>query len=96
LAGAAAINHQHRKIYNVNSLLKGSVSGKPLDPVAEREILTNSNRTAVACARLVVNALETIGVSLRHRQITTDEAMAWLHEHGLLDHIDFGPAGAES
>lgn len=75
--------------------IQGSVRGKPLDPAAEREILTNGIRTAVARARLTVNALETVGVSLRHRQISTDEAMRWLADEGLLDHIDFGPAGAK-
>jgi hypothetical protein len=73
-------------------ITQGSAQGKPLDPAAEREILTNCIRTAVARARLVVNALETVGVSLRHRQVTTDEALKWLAEDGLLPHIDFGPA----
>jgi hypothetical protein len=79
----------------VNSIPQGAVRGKPLDAAAEREILTNSIRTAVARARLTVNALETIGVSLRHRQISVDEAMKWLADEGLLPHIDFGPAGAK-
>jgi hypothetical protein len=51
---------------------------------------------AVARARLVVNELESIGVSLRHRQIDTNQAMQWLSDQELLVHIDFGPAGGAS
>ena len=38
----------------------------------------------MARARLVVNSLETVGVSLRHRAIDNDTAMTWLNEEGLL------------
>jgi hypothetical protein len=68
----------------------------PVTPAAEREHLMHALRTAATRARLVVNLLDTIGVSLRHKAVTTDQAMQWLKEEGLLDHIHFGPAGSAS
>jgi hypothetical protein len=62
-----------------------------INPAGERELLIHALRTAVARSRLVTNALETIGVSLRHRAVTTDQAMAWLNEERLLDFVHFGP-----
>jgi hypothetical protein len=66
----------------VTALPKGSA---PVNTAGERELLIHSLRLAVARSRLVTNALETIGVSLRHRAIDNDAAMKWLHEEGLLD-----------
>jgi hypothetical protein len=63
------------------------------NPAGERELLIHALRTAVARSRLVTNALETIGVSLRHKAVTTEEAMAWLRDEGLLPHVQFGPGG---
>jgi hypothetical protein len=63
-----------------------------LDTAGERELLIHALRTATARARLVVNVLETVGVSLRHKAVSADDAMKWLSEEGLLDHIHFGPA----
>jgi hypothetical protein len=34
-------------------------------------------------------------VSLRHRCVTTDEAMKWLHDEGVLGHVQLGPAGGK-
>ena len=78
----------------MTSLAPRPAPGNIDDPAGERELLIHCLRTAVARARLAVNTLETIGVSLRHRQVTTDQAMAWLKEEGLLPHIQFGPAEA--
>jgi hypothetical protein len=63
------------------------------DPQCERELLINLLRTASARTRLHTNTLETIGVSLRHRQVSTEEAMAWLAEEGLLEHVQLGGRG---
>lgn len=79
----------------MTSLQQSSAPGKS-DPAGEREYLIHALRTATARARLVVNVLETIGVSLRHRQVACDQAMKWLHEEGLLDHVQFGPPGTAS
>jgi hypothetical protein len=68
-----------------------TVARKPIDPQAERELLINLLRTAVSRARLDVNLLETVGVSLRHRQIDVEGAMTWLKEEGLLEAVQLGP-----
>ena len=80
----------------MSNLQQSSAPGKH-NPAGERELLIHALRTAVARSRLVTNALETIGVSLRHNTVTTDQAMAWLDEERLLDLVHFGPAtGASS
>jgi hypothetical protein len=66
----------------------------PVNPAAERELLIHALRLAVARTRLATNTLETIGVSLRHRAVTTDEAVTWLKEEHLLDWLELGPAKA--
>lgn len=76
----------------MTSLQEGSAPGKSkLDPAGERELLIHALRTATARSRLVTNVLETVGVSLRHRQVSCDEAMQWLSEEGCLDHVQFRP-----
>jgi hypothetical protein len=60
------------------------------DPHGERELLINLLRTASSRTRLQTNVLDTISVGLRHRQISTEAAMAWLREEGLLNHIQLG------
>jgi hypothetical protein len=63
----------------------------PVNAAAEREYLLHALRTAATRSRLTTNLLDTIGVSLRHKAISTDDAMKWLHDEGLLDHVHFGP-----
>jgi len=76
----------------MSNLQQSSAPGKT-NPAGERELLIHALRTAVARSRLVTNALETIGVSLRHKSVTTEQAMAWLRDEGLLPHVQFGPGG---
>lgn len=64
-----------------------TLARKPIDEAGERELLIHSLRTAVARSRLVTNTLETIGVSLRHKQVSTAEAMNWIHDEGLLNEV---------
>jgi hypothetical protein len=68
----------------------------PVNPAAEREYLMHALRTAAARSRLVTNVLDTVGVSLRHKKVTTDEAMKWLADEGVLDHVQIGPPGVAS
>jgi hypothetical protein len=72
----------------LSSIPKGSA---PVNTAGERELLIHSLRLATARARLVVNSLEIIGVSLRHRAVDTDGAMQWLAEESLLDWLELGP-----
>jgi hypothetical protein len=75
----------------MNHIASASIARKPIDPQAERELLINLLRTAVSRARLDVNLLETVGVSLRHRQVDVEGAMTWLKEEGLLEAVQLGP-----
>ena len=56
----------------------------------------HSVRTAVAKARLAASALETISVQLRHRQVTTEQALDWIRSEGLEHYLQFGPKGGAS
>jgi regulator of extracellular matrix RemA (YlzA/DUF370 family) len=77
----------------LTAIQEGSAPVKrKLDSAGEREVLINALRMATARSRLITNTLETIGVSLRHKQIDCDAAMKWLQEEGLLDLIQFGPS----
>jgi hypothetical protein len=77
----------------MSSLQQSFAPGKH-NPAGERELLIHGIRTAVARSRLVVNSLESIGVALRHNAVTYDQAIAWLKEENLLEHVHFGPEGA--
>jgi hypothetical protein len=66
------------------------------NPAAEREFLIHALRLAAARSRLATNVFDSVGVSLRHKKVSTDEAMKWLADEGLLDHVDFGPRGTAS
>ena len=55
------------------------------------EFLITSLRAASARARLQGNLFDTIGVSLKHRMVTDDEAVAWLMSEGLLEHVEYKP-----
>jgi hypothetical protein len=74
--------------------LQGSAPN--VNSAAEREYLIHGLRLAAARSRLATNVFDSVGVSLRHKQITTDEAMRWLKDEGLLDHVQLGPPGASS
>jgi hypothetical protein len=67
----------------------------PENTAGERELLIHSLRLTTARARLVVNSLETIGVSLRHRAVDTAGAMKWLADEGLTDWLELGPTRAK-
>jgi hypothetical protein len=64
------------------SIHEGSTPSKPVlkGSAGERELLLQALRTATARSKLVTNLFETIGVSLRHNQISSEEAMKWLSE----------------
>jgi hypothetical protein len=80
----------------VNSLQHGAGQGKALDPAAAREMLLHSLRTATAKTRLITSTLETITVQLRHRQVSTEQALEWIRAEGLDGYLQFGPKGGAS
>ena len=79
----------------MTSVKESSSSGKPdVGPAGQREFLITALRAASARSRLSTNLFDTIGVSLRHRMISCNEAVAWLQEEGLLSHIEYRPGMA--
>jgi hypothetical protein len=71
---------------NASPRVKGNA-----DTAGERELMIHSLRLAVAKSRLITNSLETVGVSLRHKAISVEDAMKWLAEEGLLSWLEFAP-----
>jgi hypothetical protein len=65
----------------------------PINPAAEREYLLHALRTAATRSRLVTNVLDSVGVSLRHKAVTVDQAMRWLADEGVLTYVHVGPKG---
>ena len=75
----------------MNLLPESAVNGKRLDPAAQRELLIHGLRTAVSRTKLITSTIEAISVQLRHRQITTEQAVQWVHDEGLDQYLQFGP-----
>ena len=75
------------------SITSSTGQGKRLDPAAEREILIHALRTAVSRTKLINTTLETISVQLRHRQVSTEQAMQWICDEGLEQYLRLGPKG---
>ena len=48
-------------------------------------------RAATARAKLISNQLDTIGVALRQKAVTVEDAMRWAQEDGIIDLLQFGP-----
>jgi hypothetical protein len=61
------------------------------ETTADREYLLAALRAATARAKLIANQLDTIGVALRQRAITVEDAMLWARDEGILDMLQFGP-----
>ncbi len=60
------------------------------DTAGERELLLHALRLASARSRLLTNVFDSVGVSLRHKQIDCTCAMEWLRDEGALDFLDLG------
>ena len=71
-------------------------SSAPVNPAAEREYLIHALRLAAARSRLATNVFDSVGISLRHKKISADDALRWLKDEGLLDHVQVGPPGGAS
>jgi hypothetical protein len=80
----------------MNLLPESAVQGKRLDPAAQRELLIHGLRTAVSRTRLITTTLETISVQLRHRQVSTEQAIEWIRDEGLAHYLQLGPKGGAS
>jgi hypothetical protein len=66
-----------------------------VDSSGERDLLLSALRAATARARLAANEFDTIGISLRQKLITCDQALEWAREEGLIGWVRFGPEVAQ-
>jgi hypothetical protein len=57
----------------------------------DREYLMAVLRAATAEAKLISNVLDTIGIALRQRAVSVEDAMQWCADEGIIDLLQFGP-----
>jgi len=60
----------------------------------DKEFLLAALRRAALRARLAANELDTIGLALKQNLVSFDDAVSWLDEINLLDHVDLKPKHA--
>jgi len=77
----------------MSSLPNPASQGKPKlgESNGDREYLAQVLRAATARAKLISNQLDTIGVALRQKAVTVEEALQWAHDEGIIDLLQFGP-----
>jgi hypothetical protein len=57
----------------------------------DKEFLLAALRTASLRAKLTSNEMDSIGVALKRGVVSTEEAVAWLHDEKLFDHVIYRP-----
>jgi hypothetical protein len=57
----------------------------------DREYLLSVLRAATARTKLISNTLDTIGVALRQRAVSVEDALQWCMDEQILDLLQFGP-----
>lgn len=57
----------------------------------DKEFLLSALRAASLRARLAATDLDSIGVALKRGLVSTEEALAWLHDENLFDHVIYRP-----
>jgi hypothetical protein len=77
----------------VSSLPNPASHGKPKlgETNGDREYLMQVLRAATARSKLISNQLDTIGVALRQKAVTVEEALQWAFDEGIIDLLQFGP-----
>ena len=76
----------------MTNVAKPSPQGKSnMDSSGERDLLLSALRAATARARLAANEFDTIGISLRQKQITCEQALEWARDEGLIGWVRLGP-----
>jgi hypothetical protein len=77
----------------VTSLPSPASQGKPKlgETNGDREYLMQVLRAATARAKLISNQLDTIGVALRQRAVSVEDALQWAADEGIIDLLQFGP-----
>jgi hypothetical protein len=73
-------------------LASPSPQGKSnVDSSGERDLLLSALRAATARPRLAANEFDTIGISLRQKLITCEQALEWARNEGLIGWVRLGP-----
>ena len=67
------------------------VKAKLGETTGDREYLMQVLRAATARAKLISNTLDSIGMALRQRAVSVEDAMRWAHDEGIIDLLQFGP-----
>jgi len=76
----------------MTSVASPSPQGKSnVDSSGERDLMISALRAATARARLAANEFDTIGISLRQKLITCEQALEWARDEGLINWIRLGP-----
>jgi hypothetical protein len=57
----------------------------------DREYLMQVLRAATARAKLISNTLDTVGIALRQRAVSVEDALQWCIDEQILDLLQFGP-----
>jgi hypothetical protein len=57
----------------------------------DREYLMQVLRAATARAKLIANQLDTVGVALRQKAVSVEDAVQWCVDEGIVDLLQFGP-----
>jgi hypothetical protein len=78
----------------VTALPKPASQDKPIlgETNADREHLLAILRVATARSKLISNQLDTVGIALRQRAVSVEDALRWCADDGIIDLLDFGPA----
>ena len=77
----------------MTSLSNPTSQGKPKlgESNGDREYLMQVLRAATARSKLISNTLDSIGMALRQRAVSVDDALQWARDEGILDLLQFGP-----
>jgi hypothetical protein len=76
----------------MTSVAKALAPGKSnVDTSGERDLLLSALRAATARARLAATEFDSIGISLRQKLITCEQALQWARDEGLAGWIRLGP-----
>lgn len=92
-APAKAALFSQQKDQSVSSLPNPASQVKPNlgETNGDREFLMQVLRAATARAKLISNTLDSIGVALRQRAVSVEEAMQWAKDEQIIDLLQFGP-----
>jgi hypothetical protein len=95
---SASRDHIERLIAIMSSLPNPASQVKPKlgESNGDREFLLQVLRVATARSKLISNTLDSIGLALRQRAVSVEDAMRWAADEGIIDLLQFGPTRAST